>query len=139
MASALFGGLPATGALARTAANVKAGARSPISGIVHAGVVLGVILVGGPVAVYTPLPTLAAVLVVVAINMGEWKNFTYLPGWPDKDAQLFLLAFSLTLLQVGAAGWEQLGGSSWEGAILFHIINPFKPTRSTLNGLSGRL
>ena len=67
----------------------------------HALTVLGVILAAAPAALHVPLPTLSAVLVVVAINMGEWKNFTYLPSWPDKDAQLFLVAFTLTLLQVG--------------------------------------
>jgi SulP family sulfate permease len=71
MASAAFGGLPATGALARTAANVRAGARSPVSGIVHAATVLAVILVAAPAASYIPLPTLSAVLVVVALNMGK--------------------------------------------------------------------
>lgn len=71
MASAAFGGLPATGALARTAANVKAGARSPVAGIVHAATVLTVILVAAPAASYIPLPTLSAVLVVVALNMGK--------------------------------------------------------------------
>ena len=100
MASAAFGCLPATGALARTAANIKAGGKSPVSGVVHACTILVVILAAAPVALHVPLPTLSAVLVVVAINMGEWKNFTYLPSWPDKDSQLFLVAFTLTLFQV---------------------------------------
>ena len=73
IASAAFGGLPATGALARTAANIKAGAKSPVSGIVHAVTVLAVILVAAPAASYIPLPTLSAVLVIVALNMGKFS------------------------------------------------------------------
>jgi SulP family sulfate permease len=69
IASATFGGLPATGALARTAANVRAGGKSPISGMVHAVTVLGFILVAAPAAAYIPLPTLSAVLIVVGLNM----------------------------------------------------------------------
>ncbi|KAG2501167.1 hypothetical protein HYH03_000982 [Edaphochlamys debaryana] len=96
----VLGCLPATGALARTAANVRAGGRSPVSGIVHAAVVAAVVLAGaGPLAENVPLPALSAVLVVVALNMGEWHNFTQLSKWPKNDSQLFLIAFSLTVLQ----------------------------------------
>ncbi|KAG2429652.1 hypothetical protein HYH02_013991 [Chlamydomonas schloesseri] len=99
IACAAFGCLPATGALARTAANVRAGGRSPMSGIVHAAVVAAVVLAGaGPLAEHIPLPALSAVLVIVAVNMGEWHNFTELPKWPKNDTQLFLIAFSLTVL-----------------------------------------
>ena len=97
IASGAFGGLPATGALARTAANVRAGGASPISGVVHAITVLLFILVAAPAAAFIPLPTLAAVLIVVGLNMGEWKNFTLLAGWPKRDSQVFLVAFTLTL------------------------------------------
>lgn len=79
MACAAFGCLPATGALARTAANIRAGGRSPISGLVHAVTVGAIILAAAPLAEYIPLPALSAVLVVVAINMGEWHNFSALP------------------------------------------------------------
>ncbi|GIL66805.1 hypothetical protein Vafri_20307 [Volvox africanus] len=96
---AAFGCLPATGALARTAANIRAGGRSPVSGLVHAATVAAVILAAAPYAEYIPLPALSAVLVVVAINMGEWHNFQQLPKWPQNDAHLFLIAFSLTVLQ----------------------------------------
>ncbi|KXZ47557.1 hypothetical protein GPECTOR_34g716 [Gonium pectorale] len=99
LACAAFGCLPATGALARTAANIRAGGRSPVSGIVHALTVAAVVLAAAPYAEYIPLPALSAVLVVVAINMGEWHNFEHLPKWPKNDAQLFLIAFSLTVLQ----------------------------------------
>src|SRR6202790_4636662 len=73
--SPLFGGIPATGAIARTATNVRSGGRSPVSGIVHALTLLVIILVAAPLAQYIPLATLSAVLVVVAYNMGEWHQF----------------------------------------------------------------
>lgn len=73
--SGLFGGIPATGAIARTAANVKNGGRSPISGIVHALVLLLVLLVLMPYASWIPMPIIAAVLLVVAYNMSEWRSF----------------------------------------------------------------
>jgi len=98
IASASVGGLPATGALARTAANIRCGGRSPVSGMVHALVVLFVMLVASPLAGYVPLPALAAVLVVVALNMGEWKNFAQLPGLPTGEAAVYLSAFMLTVL-----------------------------------------
>lgn len=73
--SALFGGLPATGALARTAANIRSGARSPVAGITHSLTILTVVFVAAPLAGYIPLPVLSAVMVVVALNMGEWHHF----------------------------------------------------------------
>ncbi len=73
--SGLFGGIPATGAIARTAANVKNGGRSPISGIVHAVVLLLVLVVLMPYAAWIPMPVIAAVLLVVAYNMSEWRSF----------------------------------------------------------------
>ena len=73
--SALFGGIPATGAIARTAANVKNGGRSPISGIVHALVLLFVLVVFMPYAAWIPMPVIAAVLFIVAYNMSEWRHF----------------------------------------------------------------
>lgn len=97
MACATVGGLPATGALARTAANVRAGGKTPVAGLVHAVTILTFMVVASPLAAYIPLPSLSAVLVVVALNMGEWHNFKALPGWPEKDAQLFLVAFFLTV------------------------------------------
>ena len=73
--SALFGGIPATGAIARTAANVKNGGRSPISGIVHALVLLLVLVICMPYAAWIPMPVIAAVLFIVAYNMSEWRHF----------------------------------------------------------------
>lgn len=96
--SALFGGLPATGAIARTAANVRSGGRTPVAGMVHAATLLGIILAVAPLARYIPLPTLSAVLVNVALNMGEWQNFRRLRRWPRSDAVVFGLTFLLTVL-----------------------------------------
>jgi len=72
--SPLFGGIPATGAIARTATNIRSGARSPIAGIVHAVTLLLILLVAAPLASYIPLAALAAILFVVAYNMGEWNE-----------------------------------------------------------------
>jgi SulP family sulfate permease len=96
--SGLFGGIPATGAIARTATNVKSGGRTPIAGIIHALTLLVIILLAAPLASYIPLATLSAVLVFVAYNMGEWHQFTRLPRWPKSDAAVFLAAFALTVL-----------------------------------------
>lgn len=96
--SALFGGLPATGALARTAINIRCGGRTPVAGIIHSLTILAAILVAAPWAGFVPLPVLSAVLVVVALNMGEWSNFARLPKWPKSDAGIFLATFILTVL-----------------------------------------
>lgn len=96
--SAFFGGLPATGAIARTATNIRSGARSPVAGIVHALTLLGVILIAAPLARFIPLATLSAVLVNVALNMGEWHNFTRLRRWPKSDTAVFVATFLLTVI-----------------------------------------
>jgi len=96
--SPLFGGIAATGAIARTATNVKCGGRSPMAGIIHAITLLVIILVAAPLAKFIPLATLSAVLVNVALNMGEWHNFARLPKWPRSDAVVFLTAFGLTVV-----------------------------------------
>ena len=98
IASPLFGGLAATGAIARTATNVKCGARTPIAGMVHAVTLLLIILAAAPLAKYVPLAVLSAVLVNVAINMGEWHNFKRLLKWPRSDAAVFLTTFALTVV-----------------------------------------
>jgi sulfate permease, SulP family len=95
--SPLFGGVAATGAIARTATNVKSGARTPVAGIVHAVTVLAILLVAAPLARFIPLATLSAVLVNVAFHMGEWHNFTRLRKWPICDSTVFLAAFALTV------------------------------------------
>lgn len=93
-----FGGIAATGAIARTATNVKCGARTPIAGVIHAITLLVIILAAAPLAQYIPLATLSAVLVNVAMNMGEWHNFSRLPKWPRSAAAVFLTAFGLTVV-----------------------------------------
>lgn len=98
IASALFGGLPATGAIARTATNIRCGGRTPVAGMIHALTILAVVLLAAPLAKFIPLPVLSAVLVIVALNMGEWNNFTRLARWPKSDALVFLVTFSLTVL-----------------------------------------
>src|SRR4029079_6725742 len=84
--SPLFGGIAATSAIARTATNIKSGARSPIAGITHALTLLMIILIAAPLAKFIPLATLSAVLVNVALHMGEWHNFSRLARWPRSDA-----------------------------------------------------
>jgi SulP family sulfate permease len=96
--SALFGGLPATGALARTATSVRAGARSPVAGIAHALFLLLFMLMLAPVMGYVPLATLAAVLVVVAWNMAEFESFRHLMRGPVGDRAVLLLTFGLTVV-----------------------------------------
>ena len=96
--SPLFGGIAATGAIARTATNVKCGARTPVAGMIHAGTLLAIILLAAPMAKFIPLATLSAVLVNVALNMGEWHNFGRLIRWPQSDAAVFLTAFGLTVV-----------------------------------------
>lgn len=93
-----FGGIPATGAIARTATNVKNGAVSPVAGIVHSLVLLAIILIAAPLAKYIPLAALSAVLIVVSINMAEWHEFRRLAKLPGSDAAVFLTAFVLTVV-----------------------------------------
>lgn len=97
-ASALFGGLPATGAIARTATNIRSGARSPVSGMLHAVFLLAFMLAAAPLAVYVPLPCLAAILVVVAYTMSDLPRFRHLMYAPMGDRVVLLLTFALTVL-----------------------------------------
>ena len=85
-----FGGIPATGAIARTATNIRSGGRSPVAGMIHALVLLGLMLVAAPVAGYIPLATLSAVLLVVAFNMGEWEEIYRINRLPKSDAAVLL-------------------------------------------------
>lgn len=98
MASALVGGIPATGAIARTATNVRAGARSPVSGILHGLFLALFVLVAAPLASYLPLASLGAVLVVVAWNMSEQERFRHLMKAPPGDRLVLLATFGLTVL-----------------------------------------
>jgi SulP family sulfate permease len=96
--SGLFGGMPATGAIARTATNVKAGGRTPVAGMTHALVVTIAFLYLGKWARYIPLATLAAILVVVAYHMSEWRAFAQLFRTPKSDVAVLLTTFLLTVL-----------------------------------------
>ena len=97
--SALFGGIPATGAIARTAANVKNGGRTPVSGMVHAIVLLLVLVVLMPYAAWIPMPVIAAILFMVAYNMSEWKQFVNIVKTaPKSDITVLILTFVLTVV-----------------------------------------
>lgn len=96
-ASALFGGMPATGAIARTATNIRSGAKSPVSGMLHAVFVLVFMLVFAPLANTIPLASLAPVLVIVAWNMSEIDRFRHLMSGPWGDRIVLLLTFGLTV------------------------------------------
>ncbi|HWT15463.1 MAG TPA: SulP family inorganic anion transporter [Patescibacteria group bacterium] len=96
--SALFGGLPATGAIARTATNVRAGARSPIAGILHAAFLLVFMLIAAPLMGHVPLAILAAVLLVVAWNMAEIEHVKHLLHGPVGDRIVLIVTFSLTVV-----------------------------------------
>lgn len=99
IASVLFGGIPATGAIARTAANAKNGGRTPISGMVHAVVLLLVLLFLMPYAGLIPMPTIAAILFMVAYNMSEWKKFVSVTKTaPKSDIIVMVTTFALTVL-----------------------------------------
>jgi sulfate permease, SulP family len=98
VASALFGGLPATGALARTATNVRSGGKSPVAGMLHAVFLLIFMLALGPWLKYVPLAALAAVLLVVAWNMAEIESFKHLLQGPVGDRVVLLLTFTLTVM-----------------------------------------
>ncbi len=95
--SPMFGGIPATGAIARTATNIRAGARSPVSGMIHAVTLLGILVVAAPLASYIPLATLAAVLFVVAYNMGEWREIGGIFQLDFTAISVWLVTFALTV------------------------------------------
>lgn len=99
MGSALFGGIPATGAIARTAANIKSGGRTPVAGIVHAITLVLVLVVLMPYAAWIPMPTIAAILFIVAYNMCQIKPFTkLLKTAPKSDIAVLLITFVLTVV-----------------------------------------
>ena len=98
LASPLFGGIPATGAIARTATNIRSGARTPVSGIVHALTLLGILLAAAPLARFIPLAALAAVLFVVAWNMGEWREIGSILRLSKADIAVWAVTFLLTVI-----------------------------------------
>ncbi|MCF8247786.1 MAG: sulfate permease [Saprospiraceae bacterium] len=98
IASALFGGIPATGAIARTVTNVKNGGRTPVAGIVHAITLLLIMLFVGKWAKLIPMSCLAGILLVVAYNMSEWKSFVSMLKGPKNDVLILLVTFFLTVI-----------------------------------------
>ncbi len=99
IASVLFGGIPATGAIARTAANAKNGGRTPVAGMVHAIILLLVLLFLMPYAGLIPMPTIAAILFMVAYNMSEWKKFVrIIKTAPKSDILILIVTFGLTVI-----------------------------------------
>lgn len=96
--SALFGGLPATGAIARTAANIRNGGRTPVAGMVHAVVLLVIMLVAMPLAKLIPMPTLAGILIVVSWNMCEFKEFAEIARTTKSDLSVLIVTFILTVV-----------------------------------------
>lgn len=97
--SALFGGIPATGAIARTAANIKNGGRTPVAGMVHAGILLLILVILMPYASWIPMPTIAAILFMVAYNMCQWRTFARLAKTaPKSDIAVLVITFFLTVV-----------------------------------------
>jgi sulfate permease, SulP family len=120
IASALFGGISVTGTIARTATNVRAGATSPVSGILHALFVLLFMLVAAPLARYVPLSALAGILVVVCWNMAEKKEFAALLRW-NSACPVLLATFGCTLV------WDLTTGIV-AGCLLAALIHLFRRT-----------
>ena len=98
IASALFGGIPATGAIARTATNVKNGGRTPVAGIIHAITLLIILLAVGKWAVLIPMSCLAGILIIVAYNMSEYATFFNIAKGSRSDAAVLITTFLLTVL-----------------------------------------
>lgn len=98
LASPLFGGIPATGAIARTATNIRSGGRTPVAGIVHAITLLLILLFVGRWAALVPIPALAGILLVVAYNMSEWRVFQHLFRSPRSDVAVLVVTFVLTVV-----------------------------------------
>ena len=98
IAAPLFGGFAATGAIARTSTNVKSGGRTPFAGMIHALTLLGIVLIAAPLASYVPLAALSAIVMVVAINMGEWHEFKKLQRFSYNYRIILLATFFVTVL-----------------------------------------
>src|SRR3546814_7430021 len=98
LGSALFGGLPATGAIARTATNIRSGAKTPVAGMMHAAFLLVFILFGTDLMAHVPMAALAAILFMVAWGMSEYQRFLALLRMPNSDRAVLLITFGLTVL-----------------------------------------
>jgi len=97
MFSPMFGGLPATGAIARTATNIRSGAQSPVAGMIHSFTLLCILLFAAPLVSHVPLAALAGILMVVAYNMGEWAEIPQLLKLTKTDISVWLVTFGLTV------------------------------------------
>jgi sulfate permease, SulP family len=97
IASPMFGGLPATGAIARTATNIRAGAKTPVAGMIHSLTLLCVLLFAAPLVRFVPMAVLAGILMVVAYNMGEWREIPQLLKLTKTDISVWLVTFALTV------------------------------------------
>jgi SulP family sulfate permease len=97
IASPLFGGLPATGAIARTATNIRSGAQSPVSGMIHSLTLLCILLFAAPLVSFVPMAVLAGILMVVSYNMGEWREIPQLLKLTKTDISVWLVTFTLTV------------------------------------------
>jgi SulP family sulfate permease len=122
--SPLVGGLPATGAIARTATNIKSGARTPVAGMVHALTLLSIVLFAAPLAQYIPLAVLAGILMVVAYNMGEWKEVPKILKMSLADIAVWLATFLLTV-------FADLTVAVEVGIVLAALLYIRKVTRTT--------
>jgi len=124
IASPLFGGLPATGAIARTATNVRSGAKTPVAGMVHALTLLCILLFAAPLAKFIPLSILAAILMVVSYNMGEWKEIPELLKLSRLEIGTWLITFALTV-------FADLTVAVEAGMIMAALVFIRKVTKST--------
>jgi SulP family sulfate permease len=95
--SPMFGGLPATGAIARTATNIRAGAKTPVAGMIHALTLLGILLFASKLVSFVPMAVLAGILMVVSYNMGEWREIPSLLSLTKTDVSVWLVTFALTV------------------------------------------
>ena len=95
--SPMFGGLPATGAIARTATNIRSGAQSPVAGMIHALTLLAILVFAAPLAKFIPLPVLAAILMIVSYNMGEWREIPEILKLTKSDISVWIVTFLLTV------------------------------------------
>jgi len=95
--SPMFGGLPATGAIARTATNIRSGAQSPVAGIIHALTLLCILLFAAPLVSYVPMAALAGILMIVSYNMGEWREIPQLLKLTKTDISIWMVTFALTV------------------------------------------
>lgn len=124
MVSPLFGGIPATGAIARTATNIRSGAKTPVSGMIHALVLLAILLFAAPLASQIPIAVLAAILVMVSYNMGEWKEIPQILSLSRSDGAVWIITFLLTV-------FADLTVAVQAGMILAALLYITKVTRTT--------